>query len=492
MLKLIIWDLDDTLWQGTLAEGDDVIPIQSRVEAIKVLNEQGVVNSISSKNDFESAKTKLEEFGIFDQFVFPEINFAAKGQAVQRIISDMNLRAPDVVFVDDNPHNLEEVASFVEGIVTYDARTSEFDAFLREAIVETRGGKSRVGKYRIMEKKRTAKAELDGNNEDFLRSSDVRMTVVRTQENLPFAGRLEELVNRTNQLNFLKTRIEPGTLAPFIVDLGKNQVYSLFVWDKFGNYGLVGFAFVRTNTKELRHFTFSCRIMNMGIEEEFAWYLHNAVNGPRVPMEKLPVAAKHHDWITVLDSSTDEAKEAIAVAMGGDSDSSDARVRIMANCQSGSIAHYLNLGVPLEVDNWPQAFRLAEWVEDYQPRGSWLPELVYGAFVDYQEAKWDGEQGVQLYRQGVESFVSKCNEHGSKLIVLLPSDKTENTKGVCFDYTRLNDVWREVATDSNDIEIIELSEHIQGTVVDPRHFTRETLISMAAVLGEKLKEGGSN
>ena len=97
MLKLIIWDLDDTLWQGTLAEGDDVIPIQSRVEAIKVLNEQGVVNSISSKNDFESAKTKLEEFGIFDQFVFPEINFAAKGQAVQRIISDMNLRAPDVV-----------------------------------------------------------------------------------------------------------------------------------------------------------------------------------------------------------------------------------------------------------------------------------------------------------------------------------------------------------------------------------------------------------
>ena len=116
-----------------------------------------------------------------------------------------------------------------------------------------------------------------------------------------------------------------------------------------------------------------------------------------------------------------------------------------------------------------------------------MPELVYGAFVDYQEAKWDGEQGVQLYRQGVESFVSKCNERGSKLIVLLPSDKTENTKGVCFDYTRLNDVWREVATDSNDIEIIELSEHIQGTVVDPRHFTRETLISMAAVLGEKLK-----
>lgn len=487
MLKLIIWDLDDTLWKGTLAEGDDVTPIQSRVEALKILNSQGVVSSISSKNDFSAAKSKLQEFGIFDQFVFPEINFAAKGQSVQRIISDMNLRAPDVVFVDDNPHNLEEVASVVEGIVTYDARNPDFDTFLADSIVETRGGKSRVEKYRIMENKRSARAELNGTNEDFLRSSDVRMTVVRTQENLPFAGRLEELVNRTNQLNFLKTRIEPGTLAPFIVDLGKNQVYSLFVWDKFGNYGLVGFAFVRTNTKELRHFTFSCRIMNMGIEEEFAWYLANASNGPRVPASKLPIPPKHHDWITVLDSGTEEAKQAIAVAMGGESSPIGAKVRIMANCQSGSIAHYLNLNVPLEVDNWPAAFRLAEWVDDREPRGSWLPELVYGAFVDYQEQKWKSEEGLQLYRHGVEDFISNCREHNSNLTVLLPSDETDNTQGVHFDYTRLNDIWREVAAASSNIEVIELSEHIQGAVADPRHFTRETLISMAAVLSEKLK-----
>lgn len=487
MLKLIIWDLDDTLWQGTLAEGDEVTPFRSRVEAIKVLNSQGVVNSISSKNDFSAAKEKLEEFGIFDQFVFPEINFAAKGQSVKRIISDMNLRAPDVVFVDDNPHNLKEVASVAEGIVTYDARSPEFDTFLKDSILETKGGKSRVEKYRIMENKRSARAELDGTNEEFLRSSDVRMTVVRTQENLPFAGRLEELVNRTNQLNFLKTRIEPGTLAPFIVDLGKNQVYSLFVWDKFGNYGLVGFAFVRTNTKELRHFTFSCRIMNMGVEEEFAWYLAHAVNGPRVPADKLPVQPKHHDWVTVLDSGMDEARRAITEAMGEDGFSSEAKVRIMANCQSGSIAHYLNLDVPLEVDNWPQAFRLAEWVEDQDPRGSWLPELVYGAFVDYQEQKWNSNEGLQLYRQGVEDFVSKCREHGSKLTVLLPSDETDNTQGFHFDYTRLNNIWREASAVSANIEIIELSDHIQGAVVDPRHFTRETLISMAAALAENLK-----
>lgn len=486
MLKLIIWDLDDTLWRGTLAEGDEVELFAERANAIKTLNKQGVVNSISSKNDHDTAIAKLSEFGLEDEFVFPEIGFVAKGQSVQRIISDMNLRAPDVVFVDDNPHNLQEVASVVDGIVTFDATAAEFDEFLTKAVAESAGGKSRVEKYRIMERKRSAREELEGNNEDFLRSSDIRMTVVRTQENYQFAGRLEELVNRTNQLNFLKTRIEPGTLAPFIVDLGKNQVYSLFVWDKFGNYGLVGFAFVRTNTKELRHFTFSCRIMNMGIEEEFAWYLHNAADGPRVPAENLPVSPVHHDWIRVIDSDDPEARQAISVAMGSKGSSHQPEVRIMANCQSGSIAHYLKTDKALEVDNWPRAFRLADWALDRDLRGTWLPRMVYGAFVDYQEQMWSAEGGSERYRSLVEEFIGECEDNNARLTVLLPSDVTDTSNGVHFDYSSLNEVWRRAASAHVNVEVIELGNLIHGKVADPRHFTRETIIAIAEALEERL------
>ena len=37
-IKVVIWDLDDTLWKGTLAEGDDVQLLENRVAIIKELN----------------------------------------------------------------------------------------------------------------------------------------------------------------------------------------------------------------------------------------------------------------------------------------------------------------------------------------------------------------------------------------------------------------------------------------------------------------------
>lgn len=486
MVKLIIWDLDDTLWHGTLAEGDDVSLFDERIHAIRLLNSQGVVNSICSKNDFETAKAKLTELGIFQEFVFPEINFVAKGQSVQRILTDMNLRAPDVVFVDDNPHNLHEVESVVEGIQTIDANSLELDRFLLTTLAETAGGKSRVSKYRMMEDKRSARAELEGSNEDFLRSSGIKMTVVRTQENAPYAGRIEELINRTNQLNFLKTRVEPGSLAPFIVDVGKNQTYSLFVWDKFGNYGLVGFAFVRTNTKEVRHFTFSCRIMNMGVEEQFAWYLHAAPDGPRVPLDKLPVAAINHDWITIVDSNSEEARAAVAEA-SGTSGASAAEIRVMANCQSGSIAHYLQVDTPVEIDNWPQAFRLVDWIRDQDMRGPWTPHMVYGAFVDYSEDKWRGTEGLAEYTSAVKRFARECVSRGSSLTVILPVDQSVNSSGVTYDYSGLNKAWRDIAGNEPAIEVLELSDFNPAMGADPRHFTRETIIAIADALTTKFR-----
>ena len=46
-IKVVIWDLDDTLWKGTLAEGDDVQLLENRVAIIKELNKRGIVNAIS-------------------------------------------------------------------------------------------------------------------------------------------------------------------------------------------------------------------------------------------------------------------------------------------------------------------------------------------------------------------------------------------------------------------------------------------------------------
>src|SRR5712691_6797038 len=90
-IKLVIWDLDDTLWRGTLAEGDDVVLFEHRAESVRALNRCGIVSSICSKNDPVSARQTLERMNLWDQFVFPRIAFVPKAAAVRQIIDDMQL-----------------------------------------------------------------------------------------------------------------------------------------------------------------------------------------------------------------------------------------------------------------------------------------------------------------------------------------------------------------------------------------------------------------
>ncbi len=63
MIKLIIWDLDDTLWQGTLADGDRIKPYDHRIALIRAFNDRGVVSSICSKNDADMARAALMDLG---------------------------------------------------------------------------------------------------------------------------------------------------------------------------------------------------------------------------------------------------------------------------------------------------------------------------------------------------------------------------------------------------------------------------------------------
>ncbi|MEY4648606.1 MAG: hypothetical protein RL009_1022, partial [Actinomycetota bacterium] len=144
-------------WAGTLAEGDSLSLKTNRVDYIRDLNERGVVNSICSKNDFDLAKTALDNFGLWEEFVFAEIQMEAKGQIVKQIIEDMQLRAPDVIFIDDNVSNLNEVKFFNEGIQVLDANDPDTDSKLEEWIESLKPGKSRVGEYRQLEAKRAAK-----------------------------------------------------------------------------------------------------------------------------------------------------------------------------------------------------------------------------------------------------------------------------------------------------------------------------------------------
>lgn len=78
-VKLVIWDLDDTFWKGTLGEGD-VELVEDHAVVVRELNRRGIINAICSKNDFAMAKQRLQAAGLWDEFVFPELAGLLRGR----------------------------------------------------------------------------------------------------------------------------------------------------------------------------------------------------------------------------------------------------------------------------------------------------------------------------------------------------------------------------------------------------------------------------
>ncbi|MTA05556.1 MAG: HAD-IIIC family phosphatase [Actinobacteria bacterium] len=110
-IRLVIWDLDDTFWAGTISDGP-VRQIKRNHDIVIALAERGIISSICSINDESVALAELQKSPIADYFVLPSIDWNPKGPRIRRLIEDLNLRPINVLFIDDLAKNLEE-ARFV-------------------------------------------------------------------------------------------------------------------------------------------------------------------------------------------------------------------------------------------------------------------------------------------------------------------------------------------------------------------------------------------
>ena len=59
--KCIIWDLDNTIWDGVLLEDKNVTLKEDISEIIKEIDKRGILQSIASKNNHEDAIKKLRK-----------------------------------------------------------------------------------------------------------------------------------------------------------------------------------------------------------------------------------------------------------------------------------------------------------------------------------------------------------------------------------------------------------------------------------------------
>lgn len=264
-IKLIIWDMDETFWNGTISE-ETISLVPSHVAFVKDTTDMGIVNSICSKNDFDVVKNRLKQESLWDYFVFSSIDWTPKGQRVKSIIDTMKLRAVNVLFIDDNVQNLEEAKHCCPELMT--AFPDEISELIQEAKKSEKKDKAhkRLNQYKQLEKKEEVRTDF-ASNEEFLMSCGINVEICYNCEDE--SKRIHELIMRSNQLNYTKFRQEEKDLVELtrMSDVKSGYVK---VKDKFGDYGIVGFFAIKDG--KLVHYVFSCRTLGMRVEQ-YVYYV---------------------------------------------------------------------------------------------------------------------------------------------------------------------------------------------------------------------------
>lgn len=272
-VKVVVWDLDHTIWEGILVEdGPEGVVVKPGIrEMIEALDARGILQSVASKNNHDEAVAALRHHGLLDVMLAPQIGWGPKSAALTRIAETLNLGLDSFVFIDDQPFERGEVSEShpsVTVLADIDALTlldrPQFDL---PVTLESRG---RRALYAVEAQRALAAESASGDMDQFLRGCDLvlRLAPLSPQD----AERVYELSQRTNQLNIAATRYSRENVAVMLSNANGAEAWTLHCCDRFGDYGLIGFAYGNPQTGHIHDFFMSCRVQRKRVEAAFfAW-----------------------------------------------------------------------------------------------------------------------------------------------------------------------------------------------------------------------------
>ena len=281
-VKCVVWDLDNTLWDGTLIEADDpnTLALKSGVlELMEQLDQRGILQSVASKNDQTAAIAVLEKLGIAEYFLYPQIHWNPKSGSIAQIAKSLNIGIDSLAFVDDTAFERSQVSSVWPQVRTYDA--TEIGELLTKPefdVPATEESRNRRSMYRAEEKRNTLMSAEYTDIADFIRKCNLKMhlfTPATQEEKL----RCYELVVRTNQLNMSGVKYTPEEFEE-VLSRPNHQNFAFSCNDDFGEYGIVGFGqyHVEGETLVFTEFAMSCRVAGKFVESALFARLLDAEN----------------------------------------------------------------------------------------------------------------------------------------------------------------------------------------------------------------------
>ena len=296
--KLVILDLDETLWGGIVGdvgwqeivlgghdpEGEALVDFQRELQA---LTRRGIVLAIASKNEESIALEAIDKHPEMvlrkEDFAGWKINWKDKAQNIVELVAELNLGMDSAVFIDDNPAERARVREALPDVFVpewpvdkrlYPHTLCSLDCFDKPAIsVEDR---QRQQMY-ATERRRTELKGKVGSLEEWLRTLDIVVKVEPLE--ISNLSRSAQLLNKTNQMNLSTRRMTEQDYMAW-AGVETHRVWSFYVSDRFGDSGLTGILGIEVadGRAKIVDFVLSCRVMGRKVEEAM---LHVAVDWAR-------------------------------------------------------------------------------------------------------------------------------------------------------------------------------------------------------------------
>lgn len=283
--KCVVFDLDNTIWDGVLLEGE--VALKAGVaELFAALDERGILISLASKNSHDDAMARLKAFGLDHYPLFPQIGWAQKSKGIAAIAERLSINFDTFVFLDDSAFEREEVARAHPQVeVLPETALADLLAHPRLKGSATSEARQRRVMYRDAIERDEASLAFGDDYMAFLKSCEIVVEIMPvTEEHLE---RVIELVQRTNQLNFSGRKYSREAVLAVLEDPSYDK-HVLACSDRFGSYGVVGFALTQAIERGIKveDFMLSCRVQGKLVEQALFDHL---VRRRRPPAEVLEV-----------------------------------------------------------------------------------------------------------------------------------------------------------------------------------------------------------
>lgn len=286
--KIIVLDLDNTLWGGVIGEeGVDGIELSDHKEGQRYydfqrqlleMKNRGIVLAVNSKNNVADAEAAIQGHPAMllrdDDFVSRKINWDSKAVNLKAMESELNLSEEGFIFVDDNPVERETVMGGCPGALVPDfpADTTELLGFAEEMWLDycrplciLREDQKKTQMYRDEAKRKQEMGE-SLNLDDYITRLEMSVDIHRMRSDE--IERVTQLCNKTNQFNVTTRRYTKAEIEE-ISSEQNHAVYVVYSSDKYGDSGLCSVIILKETETDVRIDTFlmSCRVMGRKLED---------------------------------------------------------------------------------------------------------------------------------------------------------------------------------------------------------------------------------